>query len=257
MSRIGKIILSLCVIVAIERFCYFQTGGFRLAKVTSTQTYPFSSPVTEPPQSLYQPFHYLGKGVQCYVFIGKDRKTILKLFKHYHTGWPTGAQRRERRMIRMLKSCEIALKQLPQETGVFYAHLQKGDHHLGKIEIHDKLGIVHQLNLDQTEFLLQKRAIPLEEELDRLFSSNQVDAAIERMQSLLGLIEARAMKGIRNKDGRIFQNCGFIGEQPVEIDVGSYGYGHAKSSAKARAKLLKWVKENYPQYLKQCEERLQ
>ncbi len=265
-----KLFISLLIFVALERFCYWQTDGFRFAKVATTHQYPFSSPFKPPPACLQQSFHYLGKGVQFYVFMGEDQQTILKLFKHHHAGFstdivqylfPSIMEKRENRVLRLLKSADIAQKELPEETAVFYTHLSKSDHHLGKIKIYDKLGIVHELDLDQTEFLLQQRAVPLEQKLHALFHLSQTEKAIRAMQSTLKLLDDRATKGIKNKDARILRNCGFIGDEAVEIDVGSYVYSgnhHASKRAKAKAtsKLLQFVKTHYPDQLELCQEGL-
>lgn len=272
---IKKMIFCLIAFIALERFCHMQTAGFRLTKASTAHIYPFSAPVEEPPPSIRQSFHYLGKGVQFYVFIGEDQQTILKLFKHHHAGLSTDnakrllpkriadsiLKKREKRVMHLFKSTQIALKEIPQETAVFYTHLNKSDHQLGKIALYDKLGIRHQLDLDQTEFILQKRAVPLEEKLNELFITNRVEEAISSMQKLVALIENRSKKGIANKDGRIFRNCGFLENEPLEIDVGSFVYSNkpdAYKRAKARAtkKLLQWVETNYPENLAQAKETL-
>lgn len=260
-----KIILALILFFSLERFCYWQTDGFRFSKVTTTHQYPFDSPFHPPPQSVHQSFHYLGKGVQFYVFIGDDQQTILKLFKHHHAGLSTDnlphqlasiLERREKRVVRLFKSTEIALKDLPEETGVFYTHLNKSAAQLGKIKLYDKIGIKYELDLDQTEFILQKRAVPLEEKLHSLFTTHQTEKAIDAMHSLLMLLDNRSMKGVKNKDGgHLIRNCGFIGDNPVEIDVGSYVYSEKNGPIKRVKpinKLLEWVEKNYPDQLQQC-----
>lgn len=263
--------------MALERFCYYQTGGFRLSKASTLHLYDFSSPFIEPPCNLDQPFHYLGKGVQFYVFVGEDRQTILKLFKHHHSGLSTDnlkkvlpdwiiapiLERREKRVTHLFRSSLIALQQLSEETAILYTHLNKSDDQLGTTKIFDKLGIVHNLNLDQTEFIIQKRAKPLEEGLHELFSTNQVEEAISRMQKLAALIETRRNKGIKNKDRRILRNCGFLNDAPLEIDVGSYVYAKKttplkaeKEKKKAIWKLLNWVEDHYPEHLQQSKDGL-
>ncbi len=277
-SKIYNFILACILLVAIERFCHWQTGGFRLAKATTTHLYPFKASPLPPPQGIYQSFSFLGSGVQFYVFVGEDQQTILKLFKHHHTGpsndlvatlFPkrfaqTIFNKREKRMSHLLKSAQIAFQYLPKETGVFYIHLQKTDQDLGSIPLYDKIGIAHQLNLDQTEFILQKRIQPLTERLNDLFQRGQIDKALQSMDDLLLLIENRSKAGIKNKDGKILKNCGFLGDEPIEMDIGSYVLRkeskcpnpHQKARLKATLQLLSWVKCNYPSYLSICREKL-
>lgn len=261
-------------LILLERFCHSQTDGFRLPKATTSYDYPFFSHYEPPPTTLYQSFHYLGCGVQFYVFLGEDKQTILKLFKHYHAEFShefvkgvlprrlaaSIIEKRERLMIRSFKSAEIALKHLPKETGVLYTHLNKTDHSLGKIKIYDKLGILHEIDLDQTEFVIQKRGIGLPEGLHNFFKTKQIDEAIYSMQGLVTLMENRSKKGIKNRDGAIFKNCGFIDGAPAELDIGSYIYAKddysKKTTKRTIQKLLEWVEMNYPQNLSYCKERL-
>jgi len=270
MKKFSKIVIAIVIFAGLERFCYWQTDGFRFAKVTTNYQYPFESPLKPPPKCLDQPFHYLGKGVQFYVFMGEDQKTILKLFKHHHAGFSTDTlqhlsqsmmEKRERRMLSMLHSTEIAQKRLPEETGVFYTHLSKGDHDLGNITIYDKIGIRYNLDLNQTEFLLQKRAVPLEKKLHALFQTNQIERAISAMKSTLLMLDERETKGIKNHDARILRNCGFIGDRAAEIDVGSFIYSSKyrpskRGKAKAIAKLLEFVQNHYPDQFDRCKEEL-
>lgn len=270
MKTFKKIVAALLLFAALERFCYWQTDGFRFAKVATTYTYPFDQAFEPAPECLHQPFHYLGKGVQFYVFMGEDQQTILKLFKHHHAGFSSTTlqhlstnmmEKRKNRVLHLLQSAEIAKTSIPDETAVFYTHLTKGDHHLGKIKIYDKLGIVHELDLDQTEFLLQRRAVPLAEKLHTLFQSSQIEKAISAMQSTIKMLDERECKGIKNKDARILRNCGFIDDTAIEIDVGSFVYStkyrpSKKGKAKATRKLLKFVESNYPTHLERCKEAL-
>jgi len=273
-SKIFNIILCLFLVIAVERFCRWQTGGFLFTKATTAHVYPFSSTPQVGPSELHQTFYFLGSGVQSYAFLGEDGKTVIKLFKHHHMGLSTDLMKkllpqaiatpilrnRENRMKHIFKSAQIAFEELPEETGVYYTHLGKTDCLLGQITLCDKIGIFHQLDLDQTEFVLQKRAEPVCERLHILFRSKKTGEAMQAMQNLLTLIENRSRKGIKNKDGKVTENCGFIRDTPIELDIGSYAYRsrstnpdpHKKAVLKATLQLLHWVKINYPENLQQC-----
>ena len=272
-----KIILSLICLVCVERFCYRQTKGFRLPKATTAHIYPFTSPIQPAPEYLFQSFYFLDSGVQFYVFIGEDQKTVLKLFKHHHTGpsyellnlFPERLikpilHKRERRMCSLLKSVALAQARLADETGILYTHLEKSKGALGNITLYSPLGIKHTLNLDQTEFVLQKRVDPTVKRLYKLFSNRKVDEAITCMKSLLTLVEARSSSGVKNKDKRLLQNTGFFEDKPIDVDLGSFAllkpHDHPDRSLKERKRmilqLIKWVDQNYPEYVQEVKANL-
>lgn len=267
---------------SIERFCRFQTGGFRVSKVCVEHDYKFSEASSEIPSEmrvlLDQPYTFLGRGVQFFAFLGDDQKTVLKLFKHHHTGLPIDfiekwfprflqdplIKKRERRMQRLLKSAYIAKTNLAQETGIFFCHLAKNKDDSFPIILKDKLGSRFSLDLAKTEFVLQKKAIGVEKTLHTLLQKKQVDEAILAMQKLLVLIEERSKKGIKNKDEKILQNFGFIEKEPVEIDIGSYIYRnhstcvnpHRNASQKAKKKLLLWIQKHHAIFYDQIQQEL-
>jgi hypothetical protein len=261
-----KILCACLLFFAFERFCRIQTGGFRLHKASVRHSYPFTAPTAPPLPCLDQPFYFLGSGVQFYVFEGKDGQTILKLFKHHHLGpstdtletlFPKGwikklIEKRERRMHHLLTSAKIAEEKLKSQTAVMYTHLEKTEGLLGEAKIYDKLGICHRLNLDRTEFVLQKKAEPLAPYLTRLLKEGEKEKAKASIASLLSLIEERSRLGIKNKDQKVLENCGFINDQPFELDIGSFvtrtksthPNPHQKAAMRAKRQIFNWLKKN-------------
>lgn len=277
-STLVKLGLTLLLIGGIERFCQWQTGGFRIEKVRQDHIYPFSFAQRPPPPELHQTFTFLDSGVQGFAFLGEDQKTVLKLFKHYHGRISTDfldrcmprplakflVQKREKRLGHILASAQMAHEKLPDMTGVFFTHLAKTAQHLGSITLIDHVGIAHTLPLDQVEFILQKKAELIENRLHALFEQNNREGAIEAMKTLLRLIETRSRQGIKNKDGKVLKNTGFIGAQAVEIDIGSFVVrgpsshpgAHKKAARKAKRQLLTWIATHYPSELSPCTEAL-
>jgi hypothetical protein len=245
-AKTAKIFLSLLLLVGIERFCYVQTGGFRINKVFADLPY---SPVSVPPseekmaeidQILQQPFYFLGKGAQCYAFLSEDQKFVLKLFKHHHF-WPDNQtlrtlplpsflsswrehqlKEREKRIFSILHSCDLAFDQYREEAGLIYAHLQKTDRFKRSLKLIDKLGIAYQLDLDATEFALQKRAQLVFPHFSTLIYQHQMDRVKASIDSLVALIVNRSKKGIVNQDAIMRRNFGFVEDQAIEIDIGSF-----------------------------------
>ncbi len=193
----------------------------------------------------------MDSGVQCYVFLSKDQKTVLKLFKHYHL-FPGNnllakiavphflkpfqqkiLQMRQERLQKIFKSCQFAYDYLQEETGTLFVHFHQSD--CPKITVFDKLAIQHPLDLANTEFVLQKRA---EEISLKRFSKKEI---IEKLKNLHATC---AKKGFKTKDTKI-RNYAFIGEDPVLIDIGSLKRikNPSATSKKFDQKLQRWEKE--------------
>lgn len=269
-SIVYRCLLFSSLFLLVEWFCNQQTGGFHLSKVSSASPRAFNPSPEPPPPELNQSFTFLAGGVQCYALIGEDKKTVLKVFKERRGKVPTVffqnrlgrpvAKKRSKRVASLFESAWIARHTLPAETGVFYAHLSKTGGDLGKGHFIDKLGITHTVDLDDTAFILQKRATLAKERLEELFSKGAVEEAIESMRSLLTLVETRMQKGIKNKDGNILENCGFIENIPLELDISAYCENSPSDQKKVRNKvaiaLLRFVKNHYPEHLETCKQEL-
>ncbi len=240
----SKLLLVLGIFLAVNRFCYVKTDGFALYKIVS----PFAfnphwevpSQSTDGLQEIFdQPFHYLARGAQSYVFLSEDGRTVIKFFRLYHLRpplWMTALTLpltlQPFRMGKMLEkwqeldknfqSYRIACEDLKEETGLLYLHLNKTSHLKKTLTLYDKIGVVHHIDLDQMEFLVQKRADLVYPTIDALVKTEGADAAKEAITSLLNLLYQRSQKGIFDKDPDICTNFGFIGKTPVQIDIGRF-----------------------------------
>lgn len=239
--------------------------------------------VKEPPRELLQqPFTFLGKGVQCYAFESADKTVVLKLFKHYHA-WPSNSVLRElslpsflenkrkqtllaryERVHAIYSSCKIAMEEMPEETGMLYLHLNPTSHLNQKLTFFDKLGIRHEINLDTTPFLLQKKGVVAFEKLSLLMKEGQVEKTKQAISSLLQLIVRRCEKGIVNTDPIVRRNMGYIGETAIEIDTGSFvknafckkPYEIKREVFFETLELKEWLEKHHPDLLAYFQENL-
>jgi hypothetical protein len=186
-----------------------------------------------------QPYYFLGKGGQCYAFVSEDQKTVLKFFKNHHIRFwkflnrlslPSALDGYRQRFLKktlhqspaFFESCKISYLEFRERTGLLYLHLCKTDDFQKKLTLVDKLGISHQIDLNSIDFALQKKAEFSNPKLKKLIKENDLDAAKQCIESLLGLIVERCQGGIRDRDHNLRRNIGFIGNQAIEIDLGSY-----------------------------------
>jgi hypothetical protein len=267
-----------CILV--KKFCFLQTDGFALYKMYSSLSYCSDWETTpsllqkdkdEISAILDQPFYYLAKGAQSYVFAAADGKTVIKFFRIYHLRpplWLTSLQlplplqpykirkmlKKKLELERNFQSYKIAFQELKDETGLLYLHLNKTNHLKKSLTIYDKIGIAYQLNLDQMEFLIQKKASLVFPSITHLVNTEGFDAAKEAISALIKLLVKRCEKGIFDKDPDLHTNFGFFDKIPVQIDIGRFRrVQEYRQSEDYRDELIritdefrKWLDQNYP-----------
>lgn len=224
-------------------------------------SYPaWDTPLSEEDQKemtrlLSQSFTLIASGSECFVFVGEDEQTILKCFKlsfarpvYYRQAlfndeyasyaysltespspwiapFETFRRRicgiREFRLLRTFSSCKLAYDHLKDETGLLYLHLNPTDTFHQSIALIDRNGAHYSLPIDSSKFLLQKKAELLEPHFIRLLNEGRQEEVDASIASLHDLIRRRCEKGFSDRDF-MNKNVGFIGNQAIEIDVGSF-----------------------------------
>jgi hypothetical protein len=229
----------------LDSFCKKQTDGFTLLGIQSSRPYnpkwdvhPLSSAeLKEAADALSQKFHYLSCGQQSYVFLSEDKQYVIKFFKQkiydlplfdsIPHSWLTRSQQKKiakkrDKLHRDFTSYKLAFDELKDETALILVHLNKTDFLQKKLCIVDKLHIEHQIDLDNIEFILQKKAELVCPRLDRLVKEGKIAQARESLSSLLQLLLTRYKKGIFDSDPDFDKNFGFINDHPVQIDIGRF-----------------------------------
>ncbi len=234
MRWIIKLALFICCFFITARFCKEQTGKFTVLRITSNLTYHPEWDVVLPELSqvktlLNQPYTYLSKGVQSFVFASEDGQYVIKFFRHDHLGaafwsnWLPGKKaKKTTKLHKDFLSYKIAYEVLREETGLIFLHLNKTKNFQQTLDLVDKLGIHHPIDLDKYEFLIQKRASLLYTALDQMIEQNRLEDAKETLSKLVLLLARRAKQGISDKDPDLNTNFGVIGTEPIQIDVGRF-----------------------------------
>lgn len=242
MRLVLKIICLIAFSVCAARFCRSKTDGFSVDKISSDLTYQPEWAIAALPEEekqavrkiLSQPFSYLGKGAQAFVFSSKDGKYVIKLFRHHHMRPPFwikclpfdwAESRIEKKMGKLwidFASYKLAFEDLRNETGMIFLHLNKSNDLHQKILIIDKIGIAHTLEADQMEFLIQKRAELIYPGIQKLMETGQEEKARSAVQQLVHLLALRCEKRIWDKDPDLNTNFGLVEGSPIQIDVGRF-----------------------------------
>lgn len=265
-------------IFGLFRLYYTLTDDFRIANIT--HEIPFHQEWEIPAltseqrakfdQIVDQGFSYLGKGAQSYVFLSDDGKYVLKFFKFKHLKpspfynliphiGPLAQfhDREEKRKKQKLESVfmgyRLAYETHRQESGLFLIHFNKTKDLNKIVTIHDKIGLTNQIPLDDVVFIIQERGETLRTTLNNLLKKDQVSLAKQRIGQIFDLYISEYQKGIYDRDHGVMHNTGFVGENPLHLDIGKLSKDdHLKDPKVYRQdfdlifhKISLWLSTNY------------
>lgn len=240
-------IIFLLLTYGLGRLYYQVTAGFTESNITSTlvseERWEIKAVTPEQKkeldQALSQKYTYLGKGCQSYVFASEDGKYVLKFFKYQRfrpQGWLDylafipgvdeyrlgKIEQKNKKLENIFTSWKIAYDELQNETGILYIHLNKSQDLKKDLVLYDKMGLQHTLDLDQYEFMIQKRADMLTAAIDNYMEQQDAGKAKELIDNLLQMILSEYRRGLGDNDHALMQNTGVLGTRPVHIDVGQF-----------------------------------
>lgn len=284
-----KWLLAFCIaFYGIALFCEKQTDDFSLAYIQSDllpcPEWETHSPSPEVKHVLSQSFHYLGCGGQAYAFVSDDNQYVIKFFKQRDFRKPhrlllslprPGILELARlhkytkalsKLRRDFSSYKLAYEALPEESGLVYVHLNKGSDLKQSLAITDKLGITHTIDLDNVEFVLQKKASPLFPRIQTQMEHGDLAGAKQTIHAIVEVLVGRCQKGIFDEDPRLHNNMGVIGTSAMFIDVGRFVRDPQRTHPETYKEDLKhitgkrlkpWLEENYPELSAYLDEKIE
>lgn len=269
MKTFKKFLLFCFAFLVLYRVCQHQTDGFSRARIESNLSSrpEWETACPETIKTIFnQPFTYLGCGAQTFAFASQDGQYVIKFYRHHRAGHPLSylapflptvlkerleqtIQRRKNKRLRDFSSYKLAYDRLLNETGLICIHLNKTNQLGQKVKLYDKIGIEHLIDLDQTEFLLQKKAVPVYQALEQWIEEGSLETAELGLSDLVALLRSRCQKGIFDKDPDLKTNFGFIGTTPIQYDVGRFSEDPSRSDPAVYQDELLRVTENLRKWL--------
>lgn len=218
---------------------------WEVAPLSSTQEQNVS-------KKLQQKFYYLASGEQCHAFLGEDKETVLKFFRHDN---PED----------VLSSCKLAYESLPELSGILYLHINKTDHLHGKVKLLDSSWVEHEIDLDKTEFLVQKYGELIFSRFNRLMKDGDEAGAISSINIFLEAAQKWAHEGFHVRDPVIKRNIGYFGDQLLLLDTGSISKMDRLPTPETvqeeikhvSSRLRRWLYKYYPTLYSHFQEKLQ
>jgi hypothetical protein len=211
--------------------------------------------------ALSQPYRYLGGGGQCFSFVSKDDKYVVKFIKQKPFDLPAWMRRfplpfliqrkwekRAAKRDRAFQAFKLSFDLLSSETGLIYVHLNRTVHLHRALPFEDAEGKTHWIALDDVPFVVQKRAELASQTIDRLMQDKDLRNAKLAIDRILALNLKLSQKGFHNRDPNFRSNCGFIGADAILIDVGRIASGK-QESCKAICKFRDYLLTKHPELL--------
>ena len=276
-KQLFKLSLYILGFMLAKSFSESKTNGFTFTRIDRDITY---DPVLETPSDFKekeavfsQPFYFLDRGGQSYVFISQDQTLILKFFKkHYNIPDPLiqfidsllpqslktyrfqFLKTRKEKFYPLFESCKLAHTYLKEETGLLYVHLNPTTD-LPPLQVIDCLGIKHFVNANTTSFLIQKRADLIFSHIEEKLAAHDLNGAKHLIHNMIEYIKRRSQQGIGDKDNGLKRNYGYIGDKAVSLDLGSFVFDDSlKDPAACEAEverktrhLAQWISGSHPE----------
>jgi hypothetical protein len=256
--------------------CRIPTRGFALGKISSSicgspewNTEPLRQEQKEEVErALSQPYRFLSKGAQAFVFLSADERYVIKFFKLHHLQpslwvrvlhwpWRTALYPLEKRvekrrdLVKTFTSYKIAYEQLREKTGMLFLHLNKSDNLKRKLCFSDPLGIVHAIDLDQMEFFVQRYARPFLSELERYIAQGEREKVNRVLSGLVALLVSRNQEGIFDKDPDIKTNFGILNTEAMQIDVGRFSRDNGRKERAAYSEEIRRITDGLNHWLRE------
>jgi hypothetical protein len=238
------LILLALLAYPVYRFCMTTADKFILSEIVSDRssdsrfdTRPLSlEEISEVDTALSRHYTYYGCGGQAYVFFSDDGKYAIKFFKQRHFREPKHLNyipfikayrdlkyaKRKKKMIREYTSYKIGFEEFKHETELVYLHLNKTTHLNKTLTITDKFNRTHNLNLDEIDFIIQRKADLVHDKINAQVTQGDLEGAKKTISSLVNLIVLRCKKGYCDDDPNIATNCGIYEDHAIKIDVGRF-----------------------------------
>ena len=262
----------------------FTLGGiFSERSLVSDRAHALSEDEERLVASIFdQDFTYLGRGGQFYAFVSQDGKHVLKFFRYKrfrHEPWLdyfdfipmiddyrlSRIKQKRQKLEKVVNSCLVAFDHLKESAGLELIHLAKTTNLKKAVKIIDKRGDHHFVNLDEMEFIVQKKAQLLGANIDDLMKNENFIGAKALLSNTVQMIYSESLHGVIDKDPAFMQNTGVLDGRPIHIDIGQIVFDAevmdlSRSKQEVINKTLKlnrWLQSKYPELSQHLEEEVE
>jgi hypothetical protein len=258
---------------------YMATSGFKAEKIHCHGLQAFSidyraSGFSE--KVLDQPFFYLGKGRQAYVFSSLDGEYVIKFlrdqkyrpslwmrasvfFHHLSSSQKKVLEDQGERLSRALLSYRLASAELSSETELLRMQIGENGGESKKIQLVDGLSRKFLVDLGKTSYIVQRRGDNLSAVLLQCAHQKETGKIQKAIHGFFAAVGQRLEKKILVRDAHCtLQNTAVCRDRVIEIDVGSFYIDpecdFVNELRRSAMPLRKFIEKNMPEMLPFFEE---
>ncbi len=249
-------VLAACL--ALISYAYVRTDGFSpFCVMAPLSVHPSETASLEVQRILAQPFSYLGKGRQCFVFSSADEQYVLKFFnkRYIEDPWyavflPKERQKRMKRRQFYEQSYPLAMREFGEE--ICYLHLGVSKQ-MPTIWVADHSGRVHQMDLNEFPFVLQRKGHLLYQGWEMVYFKEGIGGLQREVNAYLTLVHQRIQKCVADADNDVEHNWGYCEGKLVHLDPGRLYYDptlvnearRQEEWSRATRQIAEWLSKNY------------
>lgn len=249
---------------------YTRTDSFAPWKIEApVSDLDLSAASDEIKQILSQPFHYLGKGRQSFVFVSSDERYVLKFFNktYFQMSWfsflfyEKEKRKKEKRRFFFEKSYEIAFKEFGEE--ILYLHLGSSTDLFAK-QIQGPAHGVFRVDLNRVPFVLQRKGEPFYAGLEKIYAREGTEGLCREIDRFIEQLSRRISKHIADDDSDIEHNWGYVQGRLFHLDPGRLYLDPSLKAPKRQKEewhrathhFVEWLQKNYPESAQYFESQL-
>lgn len=255
------------LIVFLVISCYFT---FRVLERQFSYSHISFPELTEVSQSSPQPdlhrifsqsFSYLDRGKQSFAFVSEDRQYVLKFFDSSayipHFIFSPSLKRLLKKKQRLFNGYHVAYEREKEASGLIYAQLNPTNANGMTINVIDRFGLRHEIDLGKVPFIVQKKATPTREVITQLLQKKNVEDVKVLLRKILDMYLSGYQRGIYDRDHNFMYNSGFVDGYPIRFDVGRLEYQPSFQQPEVFQKDLEkiifkriggWMGRHFPMY---------
>lgn len=211
-----------------------------------------------------QPFDYLDRGKQTYVFASRDGQYVVKFFDagcRRSGAFPLLISPSKKRCLkkikRLIEGYQVAMEHDSGHHGIVYMQLEPNPALNQIAVVFDRFGIKHEIDLTAVPFVVQQKAVPLRQLISELLAAGNVEEAKKRFRQVVSMYVESYEAGVYDRDHNVMYNVGFVEGTPIRIDAGRLQYNPEYMDRALYSKDLRkimddrfggWLSRHYPQY---------
>lgn len=256
----------------------FYDRQFRLANIKGEWPKADTHPIGDKQKAFLsdvfsQPFNYLDRGKQSFVFVSQDQQYVLKFFdaRCLRSGAlpffiSIKKERCEKKMKRLFEGYQVALENSPDNSGLLFVQLAPDSSYHLFVKVVDRFNIKHQIDLSEIPFALQRKATSLRVLISSLLQEGKVEEAKHRFRQIIDMYVEEYQQGIWDLDHNFMYNTGFVDNKSLRIDLGRLQKNEKIKNSKVYKKDLEkifigrlggWLERHFPKYRQEILEDMQ